>query len=131
MIYKKCTQIYICIWIEPWSKFNNLFTFFVTSDILYIWHSLWDYKNLKRVSNEEIVPEMWKKVRNKKLWKEEQMVRVRKSFNQVNTLHQLGKKKNHGLNFQSFWQEMESKNVMSIYIAKKVTQRALQTQNFL
>ena len=98
MIYKKFIQISFLNWIEfayqPWSKFNNLFAFFfVTWDMLFIWHSLRDCKIVERVLNEEILSEMWKKVRNKKLWKEEQMVRVRKSFNQVNTLHQLGKKK--------------------------------------
>ena len=80
------------IWIELiggfafqlWSKFNNLFAFFVTWDMLFIWHSLRDCKNVERVLNEEIVSEIWKKVRYKKLWKEEQMVKVQKSFNQVN-----------------------------------------------
>ena len=58
-------------------------------------------------------------------------VQKQKKFQRNEQLYINMAKNNHGLNFQSFWKEMKSKKIMSIYIAKKVTQRAITTQNFL
>ena len=128
MIYKKFIQISFLNWIEftyqPWSKFNNLFAFFfVTWDMLFIWHSLRDCKIVERVLNEEILSEMGNKVRNKKLWKEEQMVRVRKSFNQVNTLHQLGKKKIMAWIFNLFDRKWKAKILCRYILQRKLPKK--------
>ena len=144
MIYKKFTQISIYLnWTFGGRSLFNLeaswttFSRFLWLEISYLSETLCETKNVERVLNEEIVSEMWKKVKNKKLWKEEQMAKVQISINQVNNYTSTWQKIIMAWIFNLFdkkWKAfMSCRYIYYIlfFFAKKVTQRAMQTHNFL